>query len=281
MAQARARSRPSQPRAYSACPGASGTTASAVSTPRRWDGRRPATTWPAAGGGDGGSSAAGLPGGRAAGRPWRPGGSVGGGRRRPRSRAATRRCGGLDLPAALSHGPRGRDESRPHAGDRGRSRRRGRAQANVAGERPADAILGEENGAAGTGSRRWILDPIDGHPELRARHPGVGDAGRTRVGRCGPGRSRSAPALRSRWWAERGQGRSRTERRCMSPTVGRVEEAVLSFSIENAVPPLARRAWHVRGLGDFWAHMLVAEGAVDGAVDALGLERRGISPPCR
>ena len=37
------------------------------------------------------------------------------------------------------------------------------------------------------------------------------------------------------------------------------------------MPPLARRAWHARGLGDFWAHMLVAEGAVDGAVDALGV----------
>jgi len=46
---------------------------------------------------------------------------------------------------------------------------------------------------------------------------------------------------------------------------------VLSFSIESTVPPLARSAWHARGLGDFWAHMLVAEGAVDGAVDALGL----------
>ena len=50
-----------------------------------------------------------------------------------------------------------------------------------------------------------------------------------------------------------------------------VEEAVLSFSIENEVPPLAQRAWHARGLGDFWAHMLVAEGAVDGAVDAVGV----------
>ena len=36
---------------------------------------------------------------------------------------------------------------------------------------------------------------------------------------------------------------------------------------QSEVPALARRAWHARGLGDFWAHMLVAEGAVDGAVD--------------
>ena len=54
-------------------------------------------------------------------------------------------------------------------------------------------------------------------------------------------------------------------------SVARVEDAVLSFAYEDGVPDVARRAWHVRGLGDFWAHMLVAEGAVDGAVDALGV----------
>ena len=43
----------------------------------------------------------------------------------------------------------------------------------------------------------------------------------------------------------------------------------------NDVPPLAQRAWHARGLGDFWAHMLVAEGAVDGAVDAIGVSELG------
>ncbi len=46
---------------------------------------------------------------------------------------------------------------------------------------------------------------------------------------------------------------------------------MLSFAIEQPLPGLARRAWHARGLGDFWAHMLVAEGAVDGAVDAVGV----------
>jgi len=28
------------------------------------------------------------------------------------------------------------------------------------------------------------------------------------------------------------------------------------------------RVWHARGVGDFWQHMLVAEGALDAAVDA-------------
>ncbi len=46
---------------------------------------------------------------------------------------------------------------------------------------------------------------------------------------------------------------------------------MLSFAVENAVPKIARRAWHVRGFGDFWSHMLVAEGAVDGSIDAVGV----------
>src|SRR5262249_14817782 len=32
----------------------------------------------------------------------------------------------------------------------------------LAAERPDDAVLGEEGGAAGSASRRWIVDPIDG-----------------------------------------------------------------------------------------------------------------------
>ncbi len=81
----------------------------------------------------------------------------------------------------------------------------------------------------------------------------------------------SAPALARRWWAERARGAFANGEPAHVSSVGSVEEAVLSFSIENTVPSLARRAWHARGLGDFWAHMLVAEGAVDGAVDALGV----------
>jgi histidinol-phosphatase len=46
---------------------------------------------------------------------------------------------------------------------------------------------------------------------------------------------------------------------------------VLSFAIENEVPAVARRAWHARGFGDFWPYMLIAEGSVDGAVDAIGV----------
>ena len=34
---------------------------------------------------------------------------------------------------------------------------------------------------------------------------------------------------------------------------------------------LQQRAYRARGFGDFWQHMLVAEGAIDLAIDAIGL----------
>jgi len=141
----------------------------------------------------------------------------------------------------------------------------------LADERPDDAVLGEEGGAAGESSRRWIVDPIDGTRNYARGIPvwatlvALEADGQVRAGVV------SAPALRSRWWAERGAGAYANGERAHVSAVDRVEDAVLSFSIESAVPPIARRAWHARGLGDFWAHMLVAEGAVDGAVDAVGI----------
>jgi histidinol-phosphatase len=138
-------------------------------------------------------------------------------------------------------------------------------------DRPDDAVLGEEEGAAGVGSRRWIVDPIDGTRNYARGIPvwatliALEVEGTVRVGVV------SAPALHRRWWAERADGAFANGEPMHVSAVERVEQAVLSFSIETSVPPLARDAWHARGLGDFWAHMLVAEGAVDGAVDAVGL----------
>jgi histidinol-phosphatase len=141
----------------------------------------------------------------------------------------------------------------------------------LASERPDDAVLGEEEGVAGAGPRRWILDPIDGTRNYARGIPvwatliALEDSGVVQLGVV------SSPGLGQRWWAEREGGAFASGDPIHVSTIASVEEAVLSFSIENEVPPLSRRAWHARGLGDFWAHMLVAEGAVDGAVDAVGV----------
>jgi len=141
----------------------------------------------------------------------------------------------------------------------------------LANAQPGDAILGEEEGAAGSGSRRWIIDPVDGTRNYARGIPvwatliALEEGDSVRLGVV------SAPALGRRWWAERGSGAFANGEPIRVSSVAMVEDAVLSFSFENDVPPLARRAWHARGLGDFWAHVLVAEGAVDGAVDAVGV----------
>jgi len=143
----------------------------------------------------------------------------------------------------------------------------------LAAERPADAVLGEEHGASsGGGGRRWILDPIDG---TRSYARGI-PTWATLVALEEPGDMRlgvvSAPALGRRWWAERGTGAFANGERVSVSTIARVEDAVLCLPLDTRLSEIAARAWHARGLGDFWGHMLVAEGAVDGTVDgASGL----------
>lgn len=142
----------------------------------------------------------------------------------------------------------------------------------LAAERPEDAVLGEEHGATAGGPRRWILDPIDGTRNYARGIP----VWATLVALEEPSNMRlgvvSAPALGRRWWAERGAGAFANGERMSVSTVARVEDAVLCLPLDTRLSEIATRAWHARGLGDFWGHMLVAEGAVDGTVDgAIGL----------
>jgi histidinol-phosphatase len=141
----------------------------------------------------------------------------------------------------------------------------------LARARPGDAILGEERGPSGDGARRWIVDPIDGTRNFSRGIPvwatliALEEAGDVRVGVV------SAPALGRRWHAERGGGAWADDDRVRVSAVRRIEDAVLSFALEQPVPELATRAWHARAYGDFWGHMLVAEGSIDGAFDAVGV----------
>jgi histidinol-phosphatase len=141
----------------------------------------------------------------------------------------------------------------------------------LAAERPADAILGEEHGAKTGGTRRWILDPIDGTRNYARGIPiwatlvALEELEIVSLGVI------SAPALGRRWWAERGTGAFADGEPIRVSTISQMADAVLCLPLESDVSELARGAWHARGLGDFWAHMLVAEGAVDAAADAVGV----------
>ena len=92
----------------------------------------------------------------------------------------------------------------------------------------------------------------------------------------------SAPALARRWWAARGMGAWAVDpstaepRRLHVSAVSTLADA--SFSYSDAVGWAERGAadglrtlltgtWRQRAYGDFWSHMMVAEGVVDVAAE--------------
>ena len=143
--------------------------------------------------------------------------------------------------------------------------------------RPRDAVLGEETGRTGSGPRCWVIDPIDGTKNYVRGVPvwatliGLMDGPDVVVGVV------SAPALSRRWWAALGggawTGRSLTKASsCEVSGVSRIADASLSYSglsswrdagLQAEFLGLVSAAWRTRAYGDFWSHMLVAEGAVD------------------
>jgi histidinol-phosphatase len=149
-------------------------------------------------------------------------------------------------------------------------------RARIGTERRSAAILGEELGQHGSGSLRWILDPIDGTRNFVRGIPvfatliALERAGEVELGVV------SAPALHRRWWALRGEGARLNGERIHVSGVTRVEDAVVAYTSAHSFfahglgepfVSLAERSWTARGVGDFWQHVLVAEGAVDLAVE--------------
>jgi histidinol-phosphatase len=142
-------------------------------------------------------------------------------------------------------------------------------RARIEQDRPGEAVLGEEEGgdSSADSTAAWIIDPIDGTRNYTRGIPiwATLIAFEDRVAVV------SAPALGRRWWAARGQGAFANGQRIQVSAIDRLEDATLLYALDRPVPERAWAAWHVRGFGDFWAHMLVAEGAAEVAVDALGL----------
>ena len=143
--------------------------------------------------------------------------------------------------------------------------------------RPRDGVLGEESGRTGSGPRCWVIDPIDGTKNYVRGVPvwatliGLMDGDQVVVGVV------SAPALARRWWAAVGggawTGRSLTKAsRCQVSGVTKLSDASFSYSgiggwaekgRLGGFLSLSQSVWRTRAFGDFWSHMLVAEGAVD------------------
>jgi histidinol-phosphatase len=144
-----------------------------------------------------------------------------------------------------------------------------------------DLVVGEEFGSPDSliGKYYWVIDPIDGTKNYLRGVPTwatliglVNPEGRVVVGVV------SAPALLRRWWAAEGTGAklkfNGEQRDIRVSKVSNLSDASISYSDLIGWGPrrekfvaLQERIWRTRGHGDFWSHMLVAQGAVDLAVE--------------
>jgi len=150
-------------------------------------------------------------------------------------------------------------------------------RSQLARTRPRDAVHGEEFADTGHGSRQWVIDPIDGTKNFIRGVPvwatliALVDAGQPVLGLV------SAPALGKRWWAANGSGAwsgksLSAATRLRVSSVAQLSDASLSYSsltgweacgrLEDFLD-LTRAVWRTRAYGDFWSHVMVAEGAVD------------------
>jgi histidinol-phosphatase len=148
----------------------------------------------------------------------------------------------------------------------------------VAKRTPGIGVFGEEEGeTSAQNGARLIIDPIDGTRNfvrgipvfaslLAIEEEGVLTAGMV-----------SAPAMRMRWYAARGMGAFLGPRRLHVSSIRDLSKAHvfhgdLSGRVEGRQPAalssLFSRAERTRGFGDFYQHMLVAEGCGEIALDA-------------
>lgn len=150
--------------------------------------------------------------------------------------------------------------------------------------RPTHAWYGEEHGTGGDQSAEftWVIDPIDGTSNFVRGVPVYA----TLIGlvhrEAGPVLGVvSAPAMGSRWWGMVDGGACFNGNPMSVSTVTSIYDAHLSITANDAwnragksqnIARLTQTVQRVRGFGDFWQHMLVAQGAIDAAVDAIGLE---------
>ncbi len=156
------------------------------------------------------------------------------------------------------------------------------ARSKVAKSGLALDVLGEEMGganpkAASNGERaRMIIDPIDGTEEFSRGIPTFGTL--MAIERDGDivAAMVSAPGLRSRWWAYRGEGAYRDGEKLRVSKVDKLSNAMVfttgtgpskNAADQAKIRMLLDASRNSRSFGGFWQHMLVAEGAIEAALD--------------
>lgn len=150
-------------------------------------------------------------------------------------------------------------------------------------ERPNHSVYGEEHGTVGdaTAEWTWVIDPIDGTSNFVRGVPVWATLIALVHKDSGPVLGVvSAPSMSRRWWGARDLGAFANGRPINVSHVDSVDDAQVSVTFNKGwddvgrttnLVQLQQSAYRARGYGDFWQHMLVAEGAIDIAVDAIGL----------
>jgi histidinol-phosphatase len=143
-------------------------------------------------------------------------------------------------------------------------------------------VLGEEMGGGpaappADGARaRLIIDPIDGTEEFSRGIPTFGTLMGVEEGGEIVAAMASAPGLRCRWEAYRGEGAYHGKKRLRVSNIEKLKDAMVFStgtgpSKDSADQTRIRRyldaARSGRSFGGFWQHMLVAEGATEAALD--------------
>ena len=151
--------------------------------------------------------------------------------------------------------------------------------------RPTDGLVGEEFGNENKDAQRyWVIDPIDGTKNFMRGVPtwatliGLVERQADGSGEVIVGVA-SAPALFRRWFASQGNGaftslNGEVARKITVSKVSEIANASIAYSDfqgwSERLPKfnkLISECTRSRGYGDFWSHMLVAEGAVDIAAE--------------
>lgn len=150
-------------------------------------------------------------------------------------------------------------------------------RSGIASARPDDSILGEEYGTEGSGSRQWIIDPIDGTANFLRGVPIWGTLIALAIDGVPVVGVVSSPALAKRWWAAAGHGAwgqatGEQAHRLAVSGVRELADASLSYNSLKGwddegrlddIVGLSRAVWRSRAIGEMWSYMLLAEGALD------------------
>jgi len=154
----------------------------------------------------------------------------------------------------------------------------------IATKYPSDGVVGEEFGSTGSKDRYWVIDPIDGTKNFVRGVPTWATLIALVENEEVVASVVSSPALYRRWYASAGGGAfvveggsvkaSPAPRKLTVSKVSQLSDASITYSDfqgwgarRTNFEKLLDGAWRTRGLGDFWSHMLVAEGAVDVAIE--------------